>query len=1009
MKLEIPDTNQVKKKLFQQLKLVAQASDLGQLFQAAEAFVQTLALTYNVPITIKGNSSSLPGEYSDKKEEVSELKVIPMTKDGGVTLEAFYKDAEEEFEELLSLFVSVFNLSHEKLSGNILAGSSPEYRQLIEESRDIIYQCDYKGNFIYINPVALQLTQYQADEVIGRNFLEFIRPDYRATAQEFYKAQFLNKLPNTYFEYPIVKKDQEILWLGQNVQLIEKDGKVVAFQAIARDITLYKEIEFEREKIQEELLISEKKFKELSNNAPVGIFHTNAKGELLFVNNTWCKYTGLTPEEAMKNGWLKVIHPEDLDRLYQVWNSCLENLTDFSSEFRFLHKSGKVYWLKGNARIIKGEEGVKGFIGTVTDITERKLSEEKLAAKTDKLNAIYENSYDGLLLLSIGQEYILETNQKALELFDASTYELIGKDFKSYLDSEFNHSGFFKEQKTAKEVILKSHTGRRFWASVAKKVININKVDFLLLTIRDITDRKIIEGELIQAKNSAEQSIKAREQFLSMVSHEIRTPLNAVLGMTHLLLEEDPKETQKEYLNGIKFSAENLLKIINDILDFSKIESGKITFEKTTFSLDELLSSVHQTFKYRAQEKGIGLSIDKAVNVGTFYQGDPLRLNQVLLNLIGNAVKFTDKGMVSVNIKVKSSGKDGDELEFVIKDTGIGIPEDKLDSIFESFTQASYDTTRRYGGTGLGLSITKKLIELQGGSIRVQSEIGKGSEFVFTLQFPRVSSSKDEVKSEQYSYYHFSNVRILLAEDNSMNQLVVRKFLETWGIELDVVDNGKEALEKIFKNDYDLVLMDLHMPVMDGFEAVTELRKHEKYVSLPVVALTASVFSDVQKKIKDVGMNGYLTKPFKPFELNYKIANYCREKLSSDSPPVPQEAELVTDAITSLDYLESSSSNNQAFIREMITLFINEVPVYLQSLSESIEKKEYHNIYFICHKMKSMVQLMGMKETGRDLLEMEYHAKNEINFPKLNILFKTIYPQCMTACEELRAKLKEYS
>ncbi len=393
----------------------------------------------------------------------------------------------------------------------------------------------------------------------------------------------------------------------------------------------------------------------------------------------------------------------------------------------------------------------------------------------------------------------------------------------------------------------------------------------------EINRRTEMEAQLLQAKDMAVDAARAKQQFLSTMSHEIRTPLNAIINTAGLLREENPRPDQMENIDILLFSANNLLRLINDILDYSKIDSGKFEFETIDFELRKLINGVRQSFEYEASRKGLELEMVVEDNVPAVIAGDSVRFSQILFNLIGNALKFTDKGKVSVRISLNRALRGITEMKIVVSDTGIGIPSDKQQYIFESFTQASSSTTRKYGGTGLGLAITQKLIELQGGTISLTSEPGKGSSFEIIMKF-RESEKKvveDEMLSGQ-SFRSLKGLRVLVVEDNLINQKIVMKFLCKWEAITDLADNGQIAVEKVRSNHYDVVLMDLHMPEMNGYDATRTIREmpEEYFQKLPIIALTASAFLEDREKIYEYGMSGYIIKPFNPTELYWKISPY---------------------------------------------------------------------------------------------------------------------------------------
>jgi signal transduction histidine kinase/CheY-like chemotaxis protein len=409
--------------------------------------------------------------------------------------------------------------------------------------------------------------------------------------------------------------------------------------------------------------------------------------------------------------------------------------------------------------------------------------------------------------------------------------------------------------------------------------------DDLIHIISFLQDRiekaKRLELELIHSKDVAEKAAMAKSQFLSIMSHEIRTPMNAVIGFTHLLIHQDPKPEQMEFLNFLKFSAENLLVLINDILDFNKIEAGKIEFESVDFSVKELVSNIRLALLQKANEKDLKIKLMLDQDLPNAVLGDPVRLGQILTNLISNAVKFTATGKVTITASLAKSGNDYSTIDFEVNDTGIGIMPDKQEYIFDSFSQASSDTTRKYGGSGLGLTITKRLLQLLGSDIHVESEIGKGSRFYFSLTFKNSAKHLDNVTNSDdfYSLKSLKGTKLLIAEDNQINVILAKEFMKQWDVECDVAENGEIALMLVKTNDYDMVLMDLQMPEMDGYQTTTAIRQlaGAKYADLPIIALTASAMLDIQDQAFTVGMNDYISKPFNPNELHRKIAAYSKK------------------------------------------------------------------------------------------------------------------------------------
>ncbi len=391
----------------------------------------------------------------------------------------------------------------------------------------------------------------------------------------------------------------------------------------------------------------------------------------------------------------------------------------------------------------------------------------------------------------------------------------------------------------------------------------------------EITKRQKELAEL--EKLRAEQSEKFKQQFLANMSHEIRTPMNSVIGLTNLLIKTPMEDQQKKYLNVIKKSSENLLVIINDILDLSKIEAGKMDFEKISFSLEDAVETAYHTLLFKAEDKKLGFHINIDPGTTKTLIGDPTRLNQILINIAGNAIKFTESGSVTIDIKEESRNDKIRTIRFSIIDTGIGIAEENIGKIFESFSQASSDTTRKFGGTGLGLTISRQLVELQGGKIEVTSELGKGTTFSFAIPYEAGNENeigkRDNVESDVNPEL-LRGIRILLVEDNPFNQMVATDTLNDLisDLKIDVADNGKIGVDKAALNEYDLVLMDIQMPEMDGFAATRAIRSlNTPKNELKIMAMTANVTPEEIAKCFECGMNEYISKPFVTQDLVNKI------------------------------------------------------------------------------------------------------------------------------------------
>lgn len=562
----------------------------------------------------------------------------------------------------------------------------------------------------------------------------------------------------------------------------------------------------------------------------------------------------------------------------------LTSIGDEKSAVEMMKLGAFDYFLKTEVSAEKLKTVLLQLIMVVEIDAAKRQAESALHENERLLDIVFNATHVGICLTN-DQGIFVRVNQAFSDILGWSLDELVGHHFSMLFKQEFHeaarqlHQLFMRDLAgvVPDEWVLKRKDLQKITLSVSNSLYTDDSGQkFVVSVLSDISDKKKTEEELLEAKKAAELAAKAKTEFLSNMSHEIRTPMNAVIGLTELLLQEKHGEKTLEYLKSIKYSADNLLVIINDILDFSKIESGKITLEVIDFDVRRLIDELAKTISYKADEKGIVLRKNIAADVPKVLKGDPYRLNQILLNLTGNAIKFTSKGYVEIAIRIGKKQTPGKiNLQIDVVDTGIGIPERKLTTIFESFTQAYTDTTRLFGGTGLGLAITQNLIRLQGGEITVSSEVGKGSVFTVIMDFEMgnvsgISNEHQSIMEEK----NLNGMRILVVEDNKMNQFVAKQILQRWKAEVSLAENGEIALNLLENADFDLVFMDLQMPIMGGFETTALLRSGERASRnqhVPIMALTADAFFETRQKVASCGMNDFVTKPFDQDELYEKI------------------------------------------------------------------------------------------------------------------------------------------
>ncbi|GAA4319355.1 ATP-binding protein [Flaviaesturariibacter amylovorans] len=507
------------------------------------------------------------------------------------------------------------------------------------------------------------------------------------------------------------------------------------------------------------------------------------------------------------------------------------------------------------------------------------------------------------------------------------------------------------------------------------------------------------QERMIQMLNESEKRIKEgafiKEQFLANMSHEIRTPMNAILGFTNLLRRSSLTQQQQQYVDYIYSSSQNLLTLINDILDLSKIEAGMMHIEQTPFSLNGLVSSVQVMFADKAQQKGLQLTINVDPSTHDTLSGDPVRLTQVLINLLSNAIKFTERGFVHFEVRCLSQTDDEVVLQFRIKDSGVGIAPEKRKAIFERFQQAEAETTRKFGGTGLGLAIVKQLVDLQGGTIHVESEVGKGSEFIVRLPFRPIQNHTEAFAAPAEAVLNpVRGMRILVAEDNQMNQQLIRHLMRQWQMDHVMVSTGREAVEALRREPFTAVLMDIQMPEMDGYDATQAIRG-ELRSDVPIIAMTAHAMTGEKERCLSFGMNDYISKPLKEAELYAILQAYFR---TADAQPAP--------AVVNLQYLRELSLGDTEFENAIVRQFIVQVPEELGLLQEAVQAGNKGQIKSIAHGMKSSVAYLGLTERLSPFLHrMEVEAVSGTDENHFQEDYEEVRRVCEQAVIEARALL----
>jgi PAS domain S-box-containing protein len=904
------------------------------------------------------------------------------------------------------------------------------YKEIVESLNDMIYELDADGKFTYANKALTAVSKFSKAELNKFHFWELVRKDKLEELQLFYQKQRKKLIKNTYFEFPMVNKDGAEIWVGQNVTMIYSKSKVVTVRAVARNISKIKSLEKDIEHKDRKLLSTTKildhtknvldektmLLENIVNEMAEAVVVVSTKGEFLLFNKAAEKMFGEGKADISPTEWNKhygiyhldkktLIKPDELPILKALQGIDTDYINVYvKNKFKrkgiFIRSSNKTLYNK-NGEII-------GALAVGIDVTQDHLQKQKIANSEEKFRAMSDASPLGIFVTN-KKGSCTYTNAEYHRISGLTLKETLGNGWTSAMHKEDVNNIFEEWGKAVKnKEIFDCET--RFKRKDGNTVLTKVKASAMIIhgeavgyvgTVEDISERKRYESELLLAKEHAEDATKAKEDFLSTMSHELRTPLNSVIGMSHILLDESPMPHQVENLNTLRFSAENLLAIINDILDYNKIESGNLKLEYVNTDIKALIARVKNSFEYYADEKLLRLNAILDADLPAYILCDPTRLSQVLTNLINNAIKFTSKGFVRIEAILENYNSNEEEvcINFSVEDSGIGIPANKLELIFDRFSQAHDATTRIYGGTGLGLSITKNLVELMGGRISISSKINKGSKFFFKLNF-KIGQSQNNIKNDIGEFKLDKNTlkgtKILLAEDNLVNQAVVTKFLHKWGAQVVMANNGLEAVEKVQQEYFDVILMDLQMPVMDGYEATKKIKSlGESFSAIPIIALTAAAVYDVQSSITKAGMDDYVSKPFVPEELQLKISKACKA--------------LEENYTFSFKKIEALAEGDNFFMQKIISSYIKEIN-QLKGLYQEVVIKNKKDLFPILkHKYCSSLDLLKASKiiTELELTEGILHNGSNDELKNQAAKFSEMCDTLILACDNKSKSLEK--
>jgi PAS domain S-box-containing protein len=875
----------------------------------------------------------------------------------------------------------------------IIKKESQYVRSLIEASLDPMIVISTDGRITDMNQAKVYITGIERETLLGADFSEFFTEPEKAreVCKEVFTYGSITDSPLTFRHTS--GKLTDVLFNGS----VYKDdkGAVAGAVVVGRDIA--------EQKWATEIRVANKEL----------VFQNEEKekraAELIIANNELV----FQNKEKEKRAAELIIANKELAFQNKEKENRAEELVVANKELLFQNEEKE----KRAAELIIANK----------ELIFQNSEKEKRAAELIIANyarGLIEASLDPLVTINnLGK--IMDMNEALANITGLTRGELKGSDFFDYFTEpqkarEVYQEVFAKGSVADSPLILRSKEGKLtdvlFNGSVYKD--DIGNVLGVVIVARDVTEQKKTETELNEAivfaelatgiaedaKNHAENAtkiaenaVKAKQQFLSNMSHEIRTPMNAIIGFTKVLLKTELTPKQNEYLTAIKLSGDSLIVLINDILDLAKVDAGKMVFQQIPFKLALSISAMLHLFEPKIREKNLELVKEYDPRIPEVLAGDPVRLHQIILNLVSNAVKFTIKGKIKMSVNLIDEDLEKVTIEFLVSDTGIGIPTNKLGKVFENFHQATSGTSRLYGGTGLGLAISKQLVESQGGTIKVESIIDEGSVFSFRLPFLKTKKEADTELGPVELDTDISSIRVLVVEDIVLNQLLMRTLLDDFGFEHDIAGNGKIAIEKLKDNKYDIVLMDLQMPEMNGFEA-TEYIRSELNSKIPIIALTADVTTVDLAKCKAVGMNDYISKPIDERVLYRKIIDLYKKQIH-----LTQNDKKYVD----LTYLNKRTKSNPALMMQMISLYLEQTPQLMSQMKKGLSDKDMDSVKSSAHKLIPSFLIMGIHKDYENMARktQEYAGKLQYS-DELTEMVKQLDIVCTGACEELKEEYK---
>ncbi len=755
------------------------------------------------------------------------------------------------------VLASIVDVTEKKKYEAEIKKSEEKYSTLVKTMNEGVLAVNQNHEIEFTNEHMCQMLGYSADQLIGMSAFDLL-PDDEAKEQMRRIEKLRHQGISSKYEIQLKTKSNDLIWvLVSGSPMYNSEGEIIGSVGFHTNITQRKEMEDQLDAIAR-----------LPLENPNPIFRYSIKDDKLLYSNPASTTTigFLDKNNHLKDDWMNLI-----EEVYASGKSIKNELEIDDQTFMCTIVP------------ITDKEYVNVYAVDITAIKRAEAEIAKLSLALSKTeNCVMIADKEGIIQW-VNEGFTKITGYKKNEIIGTRGEPLRkGEMTGLYIENEF----FKKMLKTKNSISYESRNfkknGDEYWtiSTLTPVFDDEGNLDSVIALDTDITDKKQAEQEILKAKKIAEESAKSKELFLANMSHEIRTPMNAIMGFIQLLEDTRLNKQQREYLNSMDFASEHLLRIVNDVLDMAKIDSGKVMIESIEFNLHDLFDQIYNTFHFKAVEKGLELHKEISPTVPENIIGDPIRLNQILTNFISNAIKFTDEGEVRFKVELLSKEENNARLKFIVSDTGIGISKEDHDKIFNDFEQADKGSDRVYMGTGLGLAIVNRLVELQNGKIYLESDVGEGATFFVELEFPiaSVSTADTEKQITKVNEDSLSGKSVLLVEDNVMNQMVAVKFLEDAGMKVTTADNGLEGIQELKANNYDIILMDLQMPEMDGYAAATVIRNEltGKKSKIPIIAMSAHAISGERQKCLDAGMNSYISKPVKRETLYLELNKFIK-------------------------------------------------------------------------------------------------------------------------------------